>query len=135
MRNLPDTRIIRWLECVSNVLAGSTFLRGFTSYSLLSEGIVFVIKLTYVKPVDEVDRFLSDHKAWVKKGFDEGVFLLSGGLRPRTGGLLLALGNDRGAIETRVSQDPFIVNSVASACIMEVMPSSLDERLGFVRSS
>jgi uncharacterized protein YciI len=96
---------------------------------------MFVIKLTYTKPVDEVDRYLSAHKAWVKQGFDEGVFLLSGGLRPRTGGLLLASGDDRRAIEARVGQDPFVLNSVASACVMEVAPSSLDERLGFLRSS
>ena len=96
---------------------------------------MFVIKLTYTKPLDQVDAFLSDHKAWVKQGFDEGIFLLSGGLRPRTGGLLLALGNDRQAIEERVSKDPFVLNSVASACVMEVVPSSLDDRLGFLRSS
>jgi len=96
---------------------------------------MFVIKLTYTKPIEQVDQFLSDHKVWVKQGFDEGVFLLSGGLHPRTGGLLLALGNDRRAIEERVSKDPFVLNSVAAACVVEVVPSSLDERLSFMRSS
>ena len=53
---------------------------------------MFIILLTYTKPLDQVDRHLADHKAWVKQGFEDGIFILSGGQRPRTGGALLALG-------------------------------------------
>ena len=60
---------------------------------------MFIILLTYTKPIEEVDRHLADHRLWVKAGFDDGVFVLSGGQRPRVGGALIAIGNDRAAIE------------------------------------
>jgi uncharacterized protein YciI len=95
---------------------------------------MFIILLTYTKPLDEVDRHLTGHNAWVKQGFEEGVFILSGGQRPRTGGALLALGNDRAAIQTRVDHDPFVLAGVATAVVIEVAPSTLDDRLDWLKS-
>lgn len=94
---------------------------------------MFLILLTYTKPLEDVDKHLTDHKAWVKRGFDDGVFVLSGGQRPRLGGALIAIGADRAAIQQRVDQDPFIVSGVATAVIIEVVPSTVDERLSLLR--
>jgi uncharacterized protein YciI len=94
---------------------------------------VFIILLTYTKPLDEVDRHLAGHKAWVKQGFEDGVFILSGGQRPRTGGALLALGDDRSAIQTRADCDPFVLAGVATAEVIEVVPSTLDDRLNSLK--
>jgi uncharacterized protein YciI len=95
---------------------------------------MFIILLTYTKPLDEVDRHLAGHRAWVKQGFEEGVFILSGGQRPRTGGALLALGDDRSDIQARVNHDPFVLAGVATADVIEVVPSTLDDRLDWLRS-
>ncbi|OKO91489.1 hypothetical protein AC629_02495 [Bradyrhizobium sp. NAS80.1] len=94
---------------------------------------MFIILLTYTKPLDEVDRHLTAHKAWVKQGFEEGVLILSGGQRPRTGGALLALGDNRSAIQARVDQDPFILAGVATAMVIEVVPSTLHDRLDWLK--
>jgi uncharacterized protein YciI len=96
---------------------------------------MFIVLLTYTKPLEEVDRFLADHKAWLKHGFDDGVFVLSGGQRPRVGGALIAVGADREALQARVAQDPFVVRGVATAQIIEVVPSAVDERLNLLRAS
>lgn len=52
---------------------------------------MFIILLSYTRSLEEVDRFLEPHKAWVAQGFADGVFVLSGGQKPRTGGCILAL--------------------------------------------
>jgi uncharacterized protein YciI len=95
---------------------------------------MFIILLTYTKPLDQVDRHLAAHKTWVRQGFEEGVFIFSGGQHPRTGGALLALGDDRSAIQARVGHDPFILASVATAMVIEVVPSTLDDRLDWLKS-
>ncbi|MGJ0451641.1 MAG: YciI family protein [Methylocystis sp.] len=94
---------------------------------------IFLILLSYTKPLDEVDRWLDDHKAWVKQGFDDGVFVLSGGQRPRVGGAIIAVGDTREQVETRAAQDPFIDRGVATAQVIEVRPSTVDERVSLLR--
>jgi uncharacterized protein YciI len=74
-----------------------------------------------------------DHKAWVKNGFDDGVFVLSGGQRPRVGGAIVALDKDRAAIEARVGRDPFVLSCAATAQIIEVVPSTVDDRVSLLR--
>jgi uncharacterized protein YciI len=93
---------------------------------------MFIILLTYTKPLTEVDQYLEPHKTWVAQGFADGVFVLSGGQKPRTGGCLLAIGADRGAIETRVAQDPFVLHGVATAQVIEVAPGRLDSRIALL---
>jgi uncharacterized protein YciI len=96
---------------------------------------MFIILLSYTKPLEEVDRFLEPHKAWVAKGFADGVFVLSGGQKPRTGGCILALGDAREAIEAKVAQDPFVLHGVATAQVIGVRPGRVDERIGLLRST
>lgn len=96
---------------------------------------MFIILLTYTKPLTEVDEHLEPHKVWVAKGFDDGVFVLSGGQKPRTGGCLLAIGADRGAIEARVAKDPFVLHDVATAQVIEITPGRLDERIALLRTN
>lgn len=94
---------------------------------------MFIIILTFSKPVEEVDRHLAAHKAWIKQGFDDGVFVLAGGRRPRTGGALLAIGDDRASIEARIELDPFVQNGVVTTQILQVVPTTVDERIGLLR--
>ena len=95
---------------------------------------MFIILLTYLRSPAEVDRFLAAHRAWVRQGFDDGVFLLSGGQKPRVGGALLAHGTERGELEARVALDPFVLEGMATATIIEVVLSTLDPRLGFLQA-
>jgi uncharacterized protein YciI len=94
---------------------------------------MFIVMLTYTKPLAEVDRHLAGHRAWVSEGFDDGVFILSGGQRPRTGGALLAVGEDRSAIQAWIDRDPFVLGGVATAELIEVVPSTLDARLDWLK--
>lgn len=93
---------------------------------------MFIVLLSYVKPLEEVSRFLDSHRAWVQRGFEDGAFVLAGRQLPIIGGVLIALGSNRRALEDRIKQDPFILHGVATAQIIEFKPSKLDDRLSFL---
>ncbi|HET8611274.1 MAG TPA: YciI family protein [Sphingomonas sp.] len=80
---------------------------------------VFLISLTYKKSLEEVDRLLDAHIAWLKQGYAEGLLLASGRKQPRTGGMLIACGA-RDAVEALLADDPFRREGIADYAITEV---------------
>lgn len=73
--------------------------------------------------------FMEGHNAWIRRGFDDGVFLLVGNLEPKLGGGIVAHDLSLAEIQGRVNDDPFVTNDVVSAKIIEIAPSRADERL------
>ncbi|MFF6994670.1 YciI family protein [Streptomyces sp. NPDC008313] len=78
---------------------------------------MFVLELTYTVPLEEVDALLEAHVAWLDEQYAAGVFLASGRIEPRTGGVILAAGADRARIEEITGRDPF---AVAGACTYRI---------------
>nr|WP_207620386.1 hypothetical protein [Oharaeibacter diazotrophicus] len=76
---------------------------------------------------------MDGHNAWIRRGFDEGVFLLVGSIQPNVGGAILAHGTSLEALEARVREDPFVAEGVVGAEILTVSPSRTDERLAFLK--
>jgi uncharacterized protein YciI len=91
--------------------------------SLKGNSAMFILALTYVKPNEEADKHMEPHMephmAWVRKGYAKGWFLASGRKVPRTGGVVLAIGQ-RAEIEAYVAEDPFTVHGIAEYEITEV---------------
>jgi uncharacterized protein YciI len=81
---------------------------------------MFILSLTYVVPLIEVDRHIAPHMEWVNAGYDSGAFLASGRKEPRTGGAILARG-ERAALEALVATDPFVLAGVAKYDITELV--------------
>ena len=81
--------------------------------------VIYVVVLTYIKPLEEVDSQLSEHVDWLKKGYAEGVFLASGRRIPRNGGVILAKCDNIESLEKRLSQDPFQKLGIAKT---EIIP-------------
>ncbi|WP_434659243.1 YciI family protein [Klebsiella sp. MISC125] len=79
---------------------------------------IAVIVLTYVKPLDEVDAQLSAHVEWLKKSYADGLFLASGRKIPRSGGVILAKGDNMDLLRAWLSQDPFQQSGVAKVDII-----------------
>ncbi len=75
---------------------------------------------------------MAGHKAWIDRGFDDGVFLLVGSLRPAGGGAVLAHATTRDELAAFVASDPLVAEGVATAHIVEVAPARADARLGFL---
>lgn len=85
---------------------------------------MFVVTLTYLKPVEDIDALMDDHVAWLKKHFADGLFIASGRRIPRTGGVILARSGDEAGLRAAIAADPFAVHGAASADIVEFKPSS-----------
>ena len=51
---------------------------------------MFVILLKFSANRDQAGQFMEGHMAWLKKGFDDGVFLMAGSLKPDLGGGIMA---------------------------------------------
>lgn len=93
---------------------------------------MFVVTLKFSKNKGRAREFMEGHNAWIKRGFDDGVFLLVGNLEPKLGGGIVAHDASLAEIERRVNDDPFVANDVVSAEIIEIAPSSADEQLKFM---
>ncbi|SFE82343.1 YciI family protein [Shimia marina] len=93
---------------------------------------MYIITLTLTGLKSKAPDFIAAHNAWITQGFDDGVFVLVGGLKPQGGGVILAGGSDITSIEERVSEDPFVAEGIAIPHIQEVAPARTDPRLSFL---
>jgi len=84
---------------------------------------MFVIIVDYVKPLSEVDRWLEAHREFLREQYAAGLFLASGPREPRDGGLILAHGCNRAALEVLLEADPFKREGVARYTILEFCPT------------
>jgi uncharacterized protein YciI len=84
---------------------------------------MFVLLLTYTKPLDEVDALMRPHMKWVKEQYAAGRFVVSGRQIPRTGGVILARGDDREEIEALAASDPFVRGGVATVEVIQFRAS------------
>jgi len=76
--------------------------------------------------------FMDGHNAWIRRGFEDGVFLMVGSLQPNAGGAVVAHNTSRADFEARVNEDPFVAEGVVEADILEIAPAKADERLAFL---
>jgi uncharacterized protein YciI len=93
---------------------------------------MFIILLKFSANKPQAGQFMDGHKAWVKRGFDDGVFLLAGSLEPDLGGAILAHQISLTDLRGRVNADPFVAEDVVTAEIFELDPGKSDERLKFL---
>lgn len=93
---------------------------------------MFIVFLKFSAQKARAGQFMQEHKRWIQRGLDEGVFLLVGSLQPQAGGAILAHGLSAQALLHRVREDPFVVHDVVRAEIHELTPSQVDARLGFL---
>ena len=82
-----------------------------------------MLLLTYVKPLEEVDELMRPHVAWLNGHYAAGRFLVSGRRIPRTGGVIVARGDDRAEIEALAATDPFVAAGVATCEVIRFRAS------------
>ena len=93
---------------------------------------MFIVLLRFSANKGQAGQFMEGHKEWIKRGFDDGVFLLVGSLQPNLGGGIVAHNTALADLQGRVNADPFVIDNVVSAEIIEITPSRADERLRFI---
>jgi uncharacterized protein YciI len=96
---------------------------------------MFLVLLSYKKPLAEVDRHIAAHMEFLARHYASGEFLLSGRKQPRSGGVILATAADRAQMEAIVRSDPFVREGVADYEIIEFIASSTAPALHCVREA
>jgi len=93
---------------------------------------MFIVLLKFSDNKAAASEHMEGHKAWLKQGFDEGVFLLAGSLQPNLGGGILAHNASLSELQQRVNDDPFVAENVVNAEIIALAAAKADERLRFL---
>nr|WP_242223732.1 YciI family protein [Shinella zoogloeoides] len=79
---------------------------------------MYVAILTYVRPLEEIDRHVEAHIEWLRRHYADGTFLLSGRRVPRTGGVIVTRGESLEAVEALLKTDPFQQHGLATVDII-----------------
>jgi uncharacterized protein YciI len=82
---------------------------------------VFLLLARYTRPIEEVDRLLEEHKAWIGRNADH--ILLTAREEPLIGGLILARATSAEEIWEMIGEDPFHVAGVAQYEVREYRPA------------
>lgn len=93
---------------------------------------MFVILLKFSENKSKAGEFMEGHNEWIKKGFEDGTFLLVGSLQPNLGGSVIAHNSSLTELEERVNLDPFVAENIVTAEIIEIEAKKADERLNFL---
>ncbi|WP_448207863.1 YciI family protein [Azospirillum sp. sgz302134] len=95
---------------------------------------MFVVTLRFSANKAQAPAHMDGHNAWIRRGFEDGVFLLTGSLSGGAGGTVLAHNIARGDLEARLREDPFVAEKVVDADILEITPGRVDDRLAFLKA-
>ena len=91
---------------------------------------MYIVSLTYVCEMAKVDMALEAHVAYLKEQYGKGHFVASGRKVPRTGGVILATMDSRGALDAVLAEDPFFKEGIATYEVTEFIPSMVADGYG-----
>lgn len=85
--------------------------------------IMFLVLLEYKKPLEEVEKWMTDHVNFLEQYYARGKFIFSGRKNPRTGGIILVYNVSRDELDRILDEDPFNRNGIAEYSITEFIPT------------
>jgi uncharacterized protein YciI len=88
---------------------------------------MFIIELTYTAGLDRIDAAMKAHMRWLNAQYAAGHFVMSGRKIPRDGGIIIATGPSREAIEAIAADDPFVKGGLATVHVIEFRVSQKAE--------
>lgn len=83
---------------------------------------MFIVLIKYLVPTTEVDLFVNAHREFLDNHYRQGLFIASGPMKPRTGGVIIAATADRPLLESVLAQDPYQLAEIASYELIEFTP-------------
>lgn len=83
---------------------------------------MFIIDITYIKPIEIVEKYLVEHRNFLEEGYQKNYFVASGPKNPRTGGIIISQLKDRAMLEQILKEDPFLVHDIAEYHLIEFEP-------------
>ena len=92
-----------------------------------SQCTLFIVILTYTVSLDAIDAVKPAHVNFLKTYYDQNIFITSGPLNPRTGGVIIAQCASKNVLEDILKKDPFIHNALATYEIIEFFTTMYQE--------
>lgn len=83
---------------------------------------MFIVELIYKAPLSEVDKYLPAHREYLETYYQKGLFLASGPQKPRVGGILIALTNDKAYLESVLQNDPYSLAEITEYRLTQFIP-------------
>lgn len=80
---------------------------------------MFLLKLTYTRPLAEIDRFVAEHRAWLDTLYANREAVCSGPQIPRHGGIIFLCVSTRARVEEIIVADPFHREDLATYDVIE----------------
>ncbi|MFC3908249.1 YciI family protein [Legionella dresdenensis] len=90
---------------------------------------MFIVQLTYKAPLVEVDKYLQAHREFLDYYYKQGLLIMSGPLKPRTGGIIIAATKDRAYLEAILQKDPYHLAEITDYELIEFVPVKHCEQL------
>ncbi len=87
---------------------------------------MFLVTSTYLKSREEMESLLPLHAEWLKTQHEEGIFLASGSVVPRSGGAIMAHALSREKLEALLASSPLAQAGAVHYKIEESSPMSKD---------
>ncbi|MCE5314703.1 MAG: YciI family protein [Armatimonadota bacterium] len=84
---------------------------------------MFIVSGSYIKPIDEVERVLPAHKAYLDTLNEAGILVCCGPMKPRTGGVILLGLESREMVDDILKDDPFNTEEIVEYSIIEFIPN------------
>ena len=84
---------------------------------------MYLILLTYRKPLEVINKHLKAHRNFLDEGYKNNFFVVSGPKIPRIGGIILSQLKSRTQLKQILRQDPFAIYKVADYEIIEFEPT------------
>ena len=94
---------------------------------------MFVVNVNYIGSLDDVDQHLAAHVEFLKKQYEDGVFIASGRKIPRTGGVILARSVTGEQLNRILDEDPFKRAGVAEYDVTEFVASMVADGLSALK--
>ena len=80
---------------------------------------MFAVHSVYLKPIEEVDKYLPAHRLFLKPLYEKGIAICSGPKVPRTGGFILMKAASKEEVLALMQHDPYVINGVAQYSVIE----------------
>jgi uncharacterized protein YciI len=84
---------------------------------------MFILLSRYLKPLEEVDKVLAEHRAFLEKHYAAHHLLISGPQDPRIGGVIVTHDISRELVDEILAEDPFVKAGVSAYEIIEFKPT------------
>lgn len=93
---------------------------------------LFLIKITYIKPIEIVEKIRPMHRDYLKEGYKNKLLLLSGPHKEynnKLGGIIIGKFKDMAQADNFAKNDPFYLNQTATYEIIEFEAVLFDNAL------